>query len=152
MSDTQIRDFTRGSIPKQLFSFAWPLFLSNLLQVVYNMIDMMIVGNVLSKSGLSAVSVGGDVSNFLTFVAMGFSNAGQVLIARYIGARERHKLGKFVGNHEFFSDFLRGLSQCGGSAFSKGNPAGNEYPTGSLGRGAALLGGMHGRPGVHLRI
>lgn len=102
MSDTQIRDFTRGSIPKQLFSFAWPLFLSNLLQVVYNMIDMMIVGNVLGKSGLSAVSVGGDVSNFLTFVAMGFSNAGQVLIARYIGARERHKLGKFVGTMSSF--------------------------------------------------
>lgn len=102
MSDTKIRDFTRGSIPKQLFSFAWPLFLSNLLQVVYNMIDMMIVGNVLGKSGLSAVSVGGDVSNFLTFVAMGFSNAGQVLIARYIGARERHKLGKFVGTMSSF--------------------------------------------------
>lgn len=102
MSDTQIRDFTRGSIPKQLFSFAWPLFLSNLLQVVYNIIDMMIVGNVLGKSGLSAVSVGGDVSNFLTFVAMGFSNAGQVLIARYIGARERHKLGKFVGTMSSF--------------------------------------------------
>lgn len=102
MSDTKIRDFTRGSIPRQLFSFAWPLFLSNLLQVVYNMIDMMIVGNVLGKSGLSAVSVGGDVSNFLTFVAMGFSNAGQVLIARYIGARERHKLGKFVGTMSSF--------------------------------------------------
>lgn len=78
------------------------MFLSNLLQIVYNMIDMMIVGNVLGKSGLSAVSVGGDVSNFLTFVAMGFSNAGQVLIARYIGARERHKLGKFVGTMSSF--------------------------------------------------
>ena len=66
------------------------------------MIDMMIVGNVLGNSGLSAVSVGGDVSNFLTFVAMGFSNAGQVLIARYIGARERHKLGKFVGTMSSF--------------------------------------------------
>lgn len=66
------------------------------------MIDMMIVGNVLGKSGLSAVSVGGDVSNFLTFVAMGFSNAGQVLIARYIGARECHKLGKFVGTMSSF--------------------------------------------------
>lgn len=66
------------------------------------MIDMMIVGNVLGKSELSAVSVGGDVSNFLTFVAMGFSNAGQVLIARYIGARERHKLGKFVGTMSSF--------------------------------------------------
>jgi len=97
MSRTQIRDFTEGNITKQLIIFAWPLFLSNLLQVVYNMVDMIVVGNVLGKAGISAVSVGGDVTPFLTFIAMGFSNAGQVLIARHIGAGESHKLGRFVG-------------------------------------------------------
>jgi len=97
MQKTQIRDFTRGNITRQLVTFAWPLFLSNLLQIVYNMVDMIIVGNVLGKTGISAVSVGGDVSHFLTFVAMGFSSAGQVLIARYIGAGQKEKLGRFVG-------------------------------------------------------
>lgn len=97
MEATYIRDFTRGNITKQLVTFAWPLFLSNLLQVVYNMVDMIIVGHVLGKTGTAAVSVGGDVSGFLTFMAMGFSSAGQVLIARYIGAGEREKLGRFVG-------------------------------------------------------
>ena len=61
------------------------------------MVDMIVVGNVLGKVGISAVSVGGDVSHLLTFIAMGFSNAGQVLIARYIGADKRDKLGRFVG-------------------------------------------------------
>jgi putative MATE family efflux protein len=61
------------------------------------MVDMIVVGNVLGKVGISAVSVGGDVSHLLTFIAMGFSNAGQVLIARYIGAGRRDKLGRFVG-------------------------------------------------------
>lgn len=102
MSRSQIKDFTHGNVTKQLIVFAWPLFLSNLLQVVYNMVDMMVVGNVLGKAGISAVSVGGDVSHLLTFVAMGFSNAGQVLIARYIGAKERHKIGKFVGTMSGF--------------------------------------------------
>lgn len=97
MEKTQIRDFTKGNIPKQLVTFALPLFLSNLLQVVYNMVDMIIVGNVLGNSGISAVSVGGDVSNLLTFIAIGFSSAGQVIIARYIGAGERNKIGKFTG-------------------------------------------------------
>ncbi len=97
MSNSQIKDFTSGNITKQLAVFAWPLFLSNLLQVVYNMVDMMVVGNVLGKAGIAAVSVGGDVSHLLTFVAMGFSNAGQVLIARYIGGKEREKIGRFVG-------------------------------------------------------
>ena len=97
MQKTQIKDFTKGSITKQLIVFVWPLFLSNLLQVVYNMVDMIVIGNVLGKEGISAVSVGGDVTHLLTFIAMGFSNAGQVLIARYIGAGERKKIGRFVG-------------------------------------------------------
>ena len=97
MQKTQIKDFTQGPITKQLLVFVWPLFLSNLLQVVYNMVDMIVVGNVLGKVGISAVSVGGDVSHLLTFIAMGFSNAGQVLIARHIGAGRRDKLGRFVG-------------------------------------------------------
>ena len=61
------------------------------------MVDMIVVGNVLGKVGISAVSVGGDVSHLLTFIAMGFSNAGQVLIARYIGAGKRDEIGRFVG-------------------------------------------------------
>ena len=97
MPRTQIRDFTRGNITRQLVTFAWPLFLSNLLQVVYNMVDMIIVGHVLGKVGTSAVAVGGDVTNFLTFIAMGFANAGQVLIAKLIGSRQTDRLGRFVG-------------------------------------------------------
>ena len=97
MSNSQIKDFTTGNVARQLVVFAWPLFLSNLLQIFYNMVDMMVVGNVLGKEGVSAVSVGGDISNLLTFVAMGFSSAGQVIIAQYIGAKENEKIGRFVG-------------------------------------------------------
>lgn len=99
---TQIKDFTKGNITRQLTAFAWPLFLSNLLQVVYNMADMVIVGKVLGKTGLSAVAVGGDVSNLLTFVSMGFASAGQVIIARYIGAGKREKIAGFVGTMSSF--------------------------------------------------
>ena len=81
---------------KQLLVFSAPLFLSNLLQIVYNMVDMVIVGHVNGKAGLSAVSVGGDVSNFLTFLAMGFSNGGQVLISQYLGAKQKEKLSRFI--------------------------------------------------------
>lgn len=91
-----IADFTQGNVRKQLYAFALPLFLSSLLQIAYNMVDMIIVGHELGKVGLSAVSVGGDVSNFLTFVAMGFSNAGQVIISQYIGSGQRQKIGRFI--------------------------------------------------------
>lgn len=95
--EKNLRDFTSGNITKQLVAFATPLFLSSLLQVVYNMVDMIIVGQKLGKVGLSAVSVGGDVCNFLTFVAMGFSNAGQVIISQYTGSGQKDKISRFIG-------------------------------------------------------
>jgi len=91
-----VNDFTSGPIASQLIRFATPLFLSSLLQVVYNMVDMIVVGHVLGAPGLSGVAVGGDVSNFLTFLAMGFCNAGQILIAQMIGAGKRDKIGRFI--------------------------------------------------------
>lgn len=102
MQRTHVKDFTKGNVTKQLVVFAWPLFLSNLLQIFYNMVDMVIVGQELGKVGISAVSVGGDVTHFLTFIAMGFSNAGQVLIAKYIGARQSDRIGRFVGTMSTF--------------------------------------------------
>ena len=97
MTKSEIRDFTSGNITKQLLIFASPLFLSNLLQIIYGMVDMVIVGAVDGTTGISAVSIGGDLTALLTFVGMGFGSAGQVIIARYIGAGRRDVIGRFVG-------------------------------------------------------
>ncbi len=94
---TLIRDLTVGSVPKTLLDFATPLFLSGMLQTLYNMIDMVVVGRVVGPAGLAAVAVGGDVLMLLTFIAMGFSNAGQILISRFVGEQRRDKVGDMVG-------------------------------------------------------
>jgi len=104
---SEIKDFTSGNVTKQLVVFALPLFLSNLLQVVYNMVDMIVVGQKLGDVGLSAVSVGGDISAFMTFVAMGFSAAGQVIISQYVGAKKPEKIAPFVSTMVWF------LTLCG---------------------------------------
>ena len=94
---TLIRDLTVGSVPKTLLSFALPLFLSGLLQTVYNMVDMIVVGNVVGPNGLAAVSIGGDFLMILTFIAIGFSNAGQILISRFVGENRKDKVSKMIG-------------------------------------------------------
>lgn len=94
---TLIQDFTTGNITSQLLKFSAPLFLANLLQIVYNMVDMVIVSYVVGKTGLSAVAVGGDVSSFLTFISMGFSSATQIIIAQRVGAGRKDELGRFIG-------------------------------------------------------
>ncbi|MBP5727908.1 MAG: MATE family efflux transporter, partial [Clostridia bacterium] len=59
------------------------------------------------KAGMSAVSIGGDILHLLTFVAMGFSAAGQVIIAQAVGARQQDAVRKTIGT--MFS-FLLGFS------------------------------------------
>ncbi len=92
-----IRDLTSGSVPRTLLQFAMPLFFSGLLQTFYNMVDMMVVGRFVGSSGLAAVSIGGDLLMLLTFIAMGFSNAGQIMISRYVGEGRRDRVGEMVG-------------------------------------------------------
>ena len=90
-------DFTVGPVFPSLFKFAIPLFLSNLLQAVYNMVDMAVVGQVVGESGLSGLSVGGDVLSLLTLVCMGLSGASEIIIAQYLGAGMKERLSRFVG-------------------------------------------------------
>ena len=92
-----IRDLTTGSVPRTLLSFAMPLFLSGLLQMVYNLVDMIVIGRFVGTDGLSAVAIGGEVLQLITFVSMGFSNAGQLLISRYVGEKRSDLVGHMVG-------------------------------------------------------
>lgn len=95
--NTMVKDLTEGSVPKLLFAFAAPLFVSNALQAIYNIVDMIVVGQVIGGSGMSAVSTGGNILHLLTFVAMGFSGAGQVIIAREVGRKDHEAIRKTIG-------------------------------------------------------
>ena len=91
------KDFTTGSISKQLFALMIPFMLSNALQVLYSTIDMIIVGKYVGTAGLSAVSQSSQILNFATMVCLGFSNGGQVLIAQAIGADKKKQTNSIIG-------------------------------------------------------
>lgn len=92
-----ICDFTTGSVSRLLLWFSLPLMCSNLLQTLYGMVDMVVIGQFVGKVGLSAVSIGGDVLNLMTFLVMGLAGAGQVILAQYIGADRRDRLQSVIG-------------------------------------------------------
>ena len=91
------KDFTTGSIPKQMLWFTLPFMASNALQVLYSTIDMMIVGQYVGTAGLSAVAQSSQIVNFATMVFLGFANAGQVLISQALGAGKKDKINNIVG-------------------------------------------------------
>lgn len=97
MANTMINDLTVGSVPKQLIRFALPFAASNLLQALYNIVDMMVIGQFVGSTGLSAVSVGSDILTLLTMLCMGCSSAGQIMIAQYVGAGRRKEISYTIG-------------------------------------------------------
>ncbi len=70
---------------------------SNALLVLYSTIDMMVVGKFVGTEGLSAVSQSSQIVNFATMVCLGFSNAGQVLVAQALGAGKKDRLSSIIG-------------------------------------------------------
>ena len=93
---TMVKNLTEGSIIKALLTYAAPLFLANLLQAVYNVVDMVVVGQVEGGIGMAAVSIGGEVLHLMTFLIMGFNSAGQVIISQYVGAKKHDGIVKMI--------------------------------------------------------
>ncbi|MGN1146984.1 MAG: MATE family efflux transporter, partial [Lachnospiraceae bacterium] len=87
---------TEGSIWKKIIAFAFPLFLGNVFQQLYNMADSLIVGNFIDSDALAAVSSSGSVIFLLVGFFNGISVGAGVVIARYFGARDTEKVERAI--------------------------------------------------------
>ncbi|SDX17508.1 MATE family efflux transporter [Tepidimicrobium xylanilyticum] len=99
---------TEGKISKKIILFAFPIFLGRLFQQLYNVVDSLVVGNVLGKEALAAVSSTGS----LIFLIVGFINGifigSSVLISQYFGADDKKKLSTAVHTTIAFG-FIAGI-------------------------------------------
>ena len=99
---------TEGKISKKIILFALPIFLGNLFQQLYNVVDSLVVGNILGKEALAAVSSTGS----LIFLIIGFINGifvgASVIISRYFGANDRENLSIAVHTTTAFG-FIAGI-------------------------------------------
>ncbi len=85
-------DLIHGDLWRAMLRFSVPLIASNLLQAVYNIVDMIIVGRFAGSAGLSAVSIGGQVTMVALCIVMGIANAASVLASQLVGARRQGEL------------------------------------------------------------
>lgn len=93
---TLVNDMSQGPVLKSLIRFAIPMMLANLLQAVYSMVDMIVVGQFGGPAGLSAVGIGGQLTNLFLAVGMGFSNGAQVVISQQVGMKSK-KISRTIG-------------------------------------------------------
>lgn len=87
---------TEGSIWKKIIIFAFPLFLGNVFQQLYNIADSLIVGNFIDSDALAAVSSSGSVIFLLVGFFSGISVGAGVVISRYFGAKDHEKLERAI--------------------------------------------------------
>ncbi|WP_088103190.1 MATE family efflux transporter [Halalkalibacter urbisdiaboli] len=91
MKNNQL-DFTEGNIAKKMFIYAWPIFLSNLLQTSYQLIDSLWVGNLIGATGLGAVAISGTVIFTILSFIIGVNGATLTVLSQRRGANDEKGL------------------------------------------------------------
>ena len=102
------KTLTEGPLAKQILLVSLPLALSNLLQVLFNMSDVAVVGRFAGSTALGAV---GSTSIFVTLFTgflIGLSNGINVLVARFYGAKHPGDVKKTVHSALIIS-FIAGV-------------------------------------------
>ncbi len=90
-------DMTEGGIARHLISFAIPLLIGNLFQIMYNMVDTWVVGNFVSTEAFSAVGTLGPVTNLMIGFFIGLSSGAGVVISQFFGSGRLDKVRDTVG-------------------------------------------------------
>ena len=90
-------DLLHCSLWKSMLIFSIPLIITNLLQAIYNIVDMIIVGQFAGATDLAAVGNGGQVTMLILAIVMGLSNGGVVITAQLLGAKKSHQISDVMG-------------------------------------------------------
>lgn len=89
-----MKDLTKGKPSILILTFALPIFLGNLLQLTYSLIDTRIVGSFLGEDALAAVGATTTLSNLIIGFLFGLCNGFGILTAQYFGAKKMDRLRK----------------------------------------------------------
>ena len=94
MAKSKAVSLTEGNIPKLIFTFSWPIFISMIFSELYNITNSLIVGNYVSLQALSAVSACTWICNIFNYTFYGLGMGAGIIIARHYGAKNFGMLKK----------------------------------------------------------
>lgn len=89
-------DMTTGSLFPKILSFAFPLMITGLLQIVYNAADVMVVGRFAGSVSLAAVGATSTLVNLMLNLFLGLSMGSGVVVAKHIGAADNAAVHRSV--------------------------------------------------------
>ena len=87
-----MKDLTRGKVGGLILTFAIPLAIGNIFQLLYSFADVYIVGKTLGSNALAAVGSTSTLNDLIVGFLTGLTNGFAVLTAQSFGARDEKKL------------------------------------------------------------
>lgn len=97
MAKSLTNDMTVGKPLRHIIRFTIPLLIGNVFQVLYNMVDTIIVGRTISVEALAAVGAAGAISFLIVGFALGFTNGLSIIVAQRFGANDMNGVRRSAG-------------------------------------------------------
>jgi len=94
MKNPTEKALTEGNPAKLLRGMAIPIFIAFLLNISFNIVDTIWVGNLLGENAVAALTVSYPLIILLNSFAMGATNGTTILISKYLGENEKEKAQK----------------------------------------------------------
>ncbi len=91
-------DMTVGTPWKQILRFTMPMLIGNVAQQLYSTVDSIVVGRYVGDNALAAVGSAAPILNLLLVLFIGVSIGATIMVAQYLGARNREALSWTIGN------------------------------------------------------
>ena len=132
LNSSSDRSFAEGPLLRRLVVFALPLVALNLLQYVYQTVDMVVVGHVVGEVGLVAISNATNAAYLVSAFVMGIAAGGGVVVARAVGAHDVPGQRRAYAATLLVALAAAGLLALVGAALARPAFAANAVPTAAL--------------------
>ncbi|MBQ3922310.1 MAG: MATE family efflux transporter [Spirochaetales bacterium] len=109
MNNSKTKDLTVGNLPKQIMLFSLPLMVTNVLQVLFNIADVAVVGRFAGDAALGAVSSAMIIAIFFGGMIMGFGGGINVVVAFHYGTKNNDNISRAVST-AFIMSAVLGIS------------------------------------------
>lgn len=113
-------DMCNGTIMDKLISFSLPLMLSGILQLLFNAVDIVVVGRFTGSQALAAVGSTTALINLFINLFIGVSLGANVLAARYYAAGKQKEMSETVHTAMMFALISGCVMVLAGLFFSRG--------------------------------
>ncbi|MBE5826857.1 MAG: MATE family efflux transporter [Butyrivibrio sp.] len=91
-------DMTVGRPWEQILKFTVPMLFGNVVQQLYSTVDSIVVGRYVGDNALAAVGSAAPIFNLLLILFIGISMGATIMVAQYLGAKDRNALSWTIGN------------------------------------------------------